>query len=96
MKYLVQKENQNRVNFKAFEMKKFIIKSLLYNTNFSKLLRWKVSKTLTSKISLVRLVNRCVISGRKKRINNLYSFSRIFFLKLARSGNLNGLKKSSW
>ena len=99
MKYLVQKEKSNRIKYKSFEIKKFILKSLFYNTNFSKLLRWKVLKKtneFSPKTSLNHLTNRCVVTGRKKRLNALYHFSRIFFLKLARSGYINGLKKSSW
>ena len=37
---------------------------------------------LPVKSSLSHVTNRCVITNRKKRINKLYSFSRISFLKL--------------
>ena len=99
MKSLIQKDKKNRLIFKKLEHKKAIIKPILHNTNFSIILRWnsyeKLSR-LTDKSSLSHLNNRCVLTGRKKRINKLYSFSRIMFLKLVRANDICGLKKSSW
>lgn len=99
MKYLKQKDKQNRIGFKNFEYKKLIVKTLITNTNLSKVVRWKFSKeliVLPKKFLLSSFNNRCVITGRKKRINKLYSFSRIMFLRLAREGKLNNLKKATW
>lgn len=99
MKKLVQKDKISRNIVNIYETKKFILKSLFSNTNFSKLIRWKAyseMNMLPLKSSQVRVTNRCVITGRKKRINSLHSFSRISFLKLARFGRVCGLKKSSW
>ena len=96
---LIQKDKHNRNVVKLYEAKKFILKSIFHNTNFSKLSRWKISNEITNlpiASSVTHINNRCVFTGRKKRINALYSFSRISFLKLARAGNINGLKKSSW
>lgn len=99
MKILTQKDKKNRKQFKFSEHKKLMLKSLRNNTNISKMIRWKSFENLlvfTARSSLSYFSNRCVITGRKKRINKSYSFSRIVFLKLVRSGNINGLKKSSW
>jgi len=49
--------------------------------------------TITSK---VYITNRCTLTGRRKYINKFYRFSRIEFLKLARSGNISNLRKSTW
>jgi ribosomal protein S14 len=43
----------------------------------------------------VRLNKRCTLSGRKSSFNSLYRFSRLVFLRLARQGEIVGLKKSS-
>lgn len=96
---LIQKDKRNRKIVKFYETKKFILKSIFCNTNFSKLFRWKIVNEITNlptTSSLTHINNRCVFTGRKKRINKLFSFSRISILKLARTGNINGLKKSSW
>lgn len=99
MRKLIQKDKNNRVFIKQVETKKFVLKNLIYNENFSKISRWKSFEklfTLPSNSSMSAINNRCIITGRKNRINKLYSFSRILFLKLVRSNNINGLKKSSW
>ena len=43
-----------------------------------------------------QLISRCVITGNKKRVNNSYNYSRLVFLRLARFGSLNGLRKAAW
>lgn len=99
MKKLIQKDKKNRNRVKRYETYLFIYKNLNNNLNFSKLSRWKSyvsSMNLPFKSSPIQINNRCILTGRKKRINKLYSFSRISFIKLVRSGNINGLKKSSW
>lgn len=81
------------------ETKRFVLKNIILNTNLVKSTRWKASKKLTKMLKMsssVYYVNRCILTGRRKRINKLYSFSRIMFLRLVRFGYLNGLKKSSW
>lgn len=99
MHKLLQKDKNSRIIINKFENKKFIFKNLVNNSNVSKLIQWKSLEKfflLPVKSSLSHVTNRCVITNRKKRINKLYSFSRISFLKLARKGYVNGLKKSSW
>lgn len=99
MHKLLQKDKNSRIKIKNFENKRFIFKNLINNSNVSKLIRWKFLEKvflLPVESSLSHITNRCVITNRKKRINKLYSISRISFLKLARKGYVNGLKKSSW
>ena len=40
--------------------------------------------------------NICLYSINKKKYNKLTNFSRHIFLKLIRSGQIHGMKKSSW
>lgn len=99
MKSLLKKDYKNKQNFKNLEYKKTILKNLTNNINYQIPSRWKLFEEVFKflpQTSLHHFNNRCIITGRKKRINKLYSFSRIIFLKLARFGNINGLKKSSW
>jgi len=46
--------------------------------------------------SPVRLVNRCLISGRRRAFMRRFKLSRITFRELATSGMIPGVTKSSW
>ena len=99
MKNLVQKDKQFRVDVKKFERKRLILKSIIKNTYFADIIRWNAILKLTelpSRSSKVYITNRCMLTGRRKYINEFYRFSRIEFLKLARSGNISNLRKSTW
>lgn len=43
-----------------------------------------------------RLVNRCVVSGRRRAFMRRFKISRITFRELASSGMIPGVTKSSW
>jgi ribosomal protein S14 len=99
MKKLVKKDKKNRNCLFDAEIKRFILKNIMKNNNFSMILRLKALLKLSEELkksSSIFFVNRCVFTGRRKRINKFYSFSRIMFLKLARFGYISGLKKASW
>jgi ribosomal protein S14 len=99
MKKLVRKDNINRNLLFINETKRFILKSVIKNSNFSVIVRWKAALIIAGMLkggSSTVFCNRCIITGRRKRINKFYSFSRILFLKLARFGYFSGLKKSTW
>jgi small subunit ribosomal protein S14 len=99
MKKLVQKDKQFRSSVKNFEQKRLILKSIIKNTYLIDLVRWNAILKLTqlpSNSSKVYITNRCTLTGRRKYINKFYRFSRIEFLKLARSGNISNLRKSTW
>jgi len=99
MKKLVKKDKKNRNLLFTYETKRFILKNIMKNNNFSIMVRWKALLKLSQMLKMSSSTffgNRCIFTGRRKRINQFYSFSRIMFLKLVRSGYLNGLKKSSW
>lgn len=99
MKNLVQKDKQFRSNVKKFERKRLILKSIIKNTYLTDLIKWNAIIKLTqlpSNSSKVYVTNRCTLTGRRKYINKFYRFSRIEFLKLARSGKICSLRKSTW
>lgn len=99
MKKLVTKDKKLRSNVKASEVKKLVLKSIFRNLNFFRLVRWKAFlklKRISKNESVVSLTNRCVSSINKKRLNKHTLYSRHIFLKLVRSGNIAGLRKSSW
>jgi small subunit ribosomal protein S14 len=99
MKNLVQKDKQFRMDVKKFERKRLIFKSIIKNTYLADIVRWNAVLKFTqlpSNSSKVYLTNRCALTGRRKYINKFYRFSRIEFLKLARSGTISNLRKSTW
>ena len=99
MKNQLIKDKNKRILSQNVEKQRLIIKSIYKNTNVSKLVRWNSGLKLTS-ISKVfnptSLNNRCIITGRKKQINNLFRFSRLSFQRLARNGFISGIRKSVW
>lgn len=52
--------------------------------------------TFFSTQNKTKFVSRCVLTHRKAKLNRVFKkFSRLSFLRLVRSGNVTGLKKSS-
>jgi len=99
VKNLNKKDKKKRDLVRSFETKKLILKFIFFSSNFSKFTRWNAGimmSDLSNKYSKTVLVNRCVYTNRKKRINKLFNYSRIKFRQLARSGYIHGLKRSSW
>lgn len=99
MKKLVKQDKFNRNYVYKYELKRFILKNVMKNRKLLIDIRCKALLELSkmSKMSSsIYFSNRCIFTGRRKRINKLYSFSRIMFLKFARYGFVNGLKKASW
>jgi len=99
MKKLLIKDKKLRINLKTQEKKHFILKSIFKNSNLFTLLRWNAFlnlKTISKTNSNNAVSNRCLYTINKKRFNSLSPFSRYVFLKLARSGKIAGLRKSSW
>jgi len=99
MKKLLRKDKINRNSAFVYELRRFILKNILKNDNVPVTLKWKASLKLSKMPkggSFVVLCNRCVFTGRRKRFNKFYNFSRLMFLKFVRFGSLSGLKKSTW
>ena len=99
MKKLLTKDKKLRVELKNIEKQHFIVKSIFKNFNFFILIRWNAFlklKSLTANTSSVAMSNRCLYTKNKKRFHKSTTFSRHLFLKLIRSGSINGIRKSSW
>lgn len=99
MKKLLIKDRRNRKFVKQFELKHFVLKQISVNSNFLKLTRWKALyklANLSKENSKTVLSNRCVKTINKKTFHKFTNFSRTVFLKLIKSGEISGLRKSSW
>lgn len=99
MKKLFAKDKENRKLVKQLELEHFVLKQISVNSNFLKTTRWKALYKLSnlSKLgSKTVLSNRCVKTVNKKTFHKFTNFSRTVFLKLVKSGQISGIRKSSW
>jgi ribosomal protein S14 len=98
MKKLFAKDKENRQAVKQSELKHFVLKQISTNSNFIKTIRWNALYELNSvkKGSKTVLSNRCVKTINKKTFHKFTNLSRTVFLKLIKSGQISGMRKSSW
>ena len=99
MKKLFAKDKDNRKLVKQGELEHFVLKQISVNSNFLKTTRWKALYKLsnfTKQGSKTILSNRCVKTVNKKTFHKFTNFSRTVFLKLIKSGQISGMRKSSW
>lgn len=99
MKKLFTKDKENRKVVKRLELEHFILKQISMNSNFLKTTRWKALyklSNLSKQSSKITLSNRCVKTVNKKTFHKFTNFSRTVFLKLVKSGQISGIRKSSW
>ena len=100
MKKHLRKDQKIRLRFAKQELRYVILKSITQNENLPALVKWNAILKLSSfapNQNKIRLVNRCVLTSRKAKFNRIFKkFSRLSFLRLARTGTVSGLKKSSW
>ena len=97
MKKLLEKDKKLRFKIYKNEQQHFILKSIFKNLNLLILIRWNAFIKLKAfDSSSIATTNRCLYTINKKRVNKLTLFSRHIFLKLIRSGQIKGFKKSSW
>ena len=99
MKKKIIKDKNNRYLNSLFETKRTILKSLKKNYNLTRLTNWNSAINLTDSnlnYATAKLVNRCILTGRKSKYTKSLNISRLQFLKAARNGNIVGLKKGSW
>jgi ribosomal protein S14 len=96
MKNQKQKDNKKRNSNLNFENKHLILKSVSKNSFIKKPVRWnsELKATGSTAIASNNLVNRCILTGRKKMFHKSFRLSRLSFLKIARKGLINGIKKS--
>lgn len=99
MKKLIEKDKKIRETVKKFEKKALILKSLRNNQNLPFTTRFNASNTLNQfekKISKSLISNRCTLTINKKKFGKWTHYSRILFLKLARTEKIYGLTRSIW
>ena len=95
----IQKNLKRKLLVKKFKNKRYDLKLKIKNKNIS--LEEKIK--LQSKIndlprdsSIVRIRNRCEITGRARGVYRKFGLSRIKIRELSMSGVLPGVVKSSW
>ena len=99
MKKLIRKDRESRQSCLFYEYPKFILSYSLGNSMLSNSVRTNLFKQMSElpKNSLsIRCVLRCIVTGRRKRINKLFSFSRLVLARFFRSGLLFPLRRSKW
>lgn len=99
MKFKLIKDNNNRILFKKYEYKKRYLKAILKNSLLTDNIKIKAMYQLNKlprSCSIVRIHNRCVISGRSKSIYRDFKISRIVLRNFALNGLIPGILKSSW
>jgi len=99
MKKLIAKDRKNRKIVKNSELEHFILKQISTNSNFLKTVRWNALYKLSNvskKTSKTIISSRCVQTVNKKTFHKFSNFSRMVFLKLAQSGYISGIRKSTW
>jgi ribosomal protein S14 len=101
MKYLDIKNKKNFLLIKTKEHENFVAKIIAYNSNLKPIIRVssyiKLHKEIASKKgSKVSVINRCIFSFYKKRLNKVVNVSRHLLLKFAREGLIYGLRRAVW
>nr|QFO87181.1 ribosomal protein S14 [Eustigmatos cf. polyphem] len=88
-----------RLVFFKYEKIRLILKVIIKNTNINLNIRQKAFLALLKlpiKSSIVRIRNRCVVTGRGRFILSSFSLSRLMLRKLAFEGLIPNIQKSSW
>ena len=100
MKKIFQKDKKIRKLFNQHELDYIILKNIVKNENLSLVVKWNAIlklSYLSKSQNKTQFVNRCILTNRKAKFNRIFKkFSRLSFLRLARSAKIPGLKKSSW
>jgi ribosomal protein S14 len=102
----------NRKQFVIIEKKKIIYKIVMnnylsiINNKFSNISQTDKTSKLTyivcnlnkklMKISKSKINNRCILTNRRRSINNKYAISRLKMLELMKLGIIPGYKKAVW
>lgn len=99
MKSYKQKDLKKRLKYFRNEKSGRVLKSIAYNLLLPESLRCEAN-LLLSKLprtsNLMRVRNRCILTGRSRFILGGFNLSRLMFRRCAARGEIPGLKKSSW
>ena len=99
MNKFIEKDKNNRLLFLKYEKERKILKSICKTVNLNKVLKKKAQFNLSKlpkNSSIVRLRNRCMITGRGRFIFTGFNLSRLTLRKLGFEGKIPYLRKSSW
>ena len=92
-------DDKRRRLFRKYETQRLLLQSIFLNMNLPKDVRFAAQKKLAQlprNSSLVRVQNRCILSGRAHGVYKKFKISRIQFRNLALQGALPGILKASW
>ena len=98
-KYLNLKDKVRRNKFSHFENERLRLKSLVYNRQLPKQIRWFYSIKLSSlpkDASQTRIKNRCLVTNRGQSVLRIFHLSRITFKEYIGLNRIAGIRKSSW
>lgn len=99
MKKQFGKDKTTRKQYKKLELNRFVLHQISENSNFLKAIQWNArykTNNLNSVSSKAKFQNRCVLTINKKLFHKFSRFSRTVFLKMAKLGQIYGLRKASW
>lgn len=97
--HIINRDIKRRQLYKKYELIRNLLKSIIYNRNLKPIIRYNAFLKLNSlpkDSSIVRIRNRCVLTGRSRAVYKLFKISRTIFRKLASNGYIQGVQKSSW
>lgn len=95
----IEKNNRRKRLVLKYKDKRTELKAMVKNTDLSLQERLEAQAKLSAlprNSSPVRVRNRCQLTGRPRGYMGMFKLSRIQFRKLALSGLLPGVKKTSW
>ena len=95
----IRRDKKRRFLVQKYEMIRRVLKSLISNSRTSHEDRMAYMyrlHNLPRNSSVVRIRNRCLLTGRGRSVYRQFGISRISFRELAGNGFLPGVFKSSW
>lgn len=99
MANIIFRDQKRRKLFKKYELKRTLYIAMIRDTSLPKNLRFQSVLELNKlprSSSIVRIRNRCIMTGRGKAVLKQWKLSRISFRELASRGLLAGVRRSSW
>jgi hypothetical protein len=100
MRKLLERDKKRRLDLKNIQMSVFVLKSISQNTHLNSAMRWNAFLGLKHLISMgnasTSISSRCLSSVNKKKFNKRTKYARHIYLKMIRSSQIYGMRKSSW
>ena len=93
----VERDKKRRLAFFLQESSRYMLKSIVRDQHMPDYIRQAAALRLhLMDGSRVKIHNRCIVTGRPKSVHRLFRLSRLTLRRLAVSGELPGVVKSSW